>query len=158
VGMMEGWPGLVMRDPSGKKRVAVFSREEWGSLYFYDRYEVRRTGVGLFGDSAALNLCDDRGKDRTGLTTDRKGSSLSFFDALGKKRVGLGMILRDEPALGFFDEDGQLQVSLNALNAEPSLSLMGTNKVEVSMLISRTNNVPTMRVYGQDRRVLWRAP
>jgi hypothetical protein len=158
VGMVEGWPGMVFRDPQGKKRVAMLNRDEWATLYFYDRQETKRTGIGLFGDAAALNLCDDRGKDRTGLTSDRKGSSLSFFDMGGAKRVGLGTVLTtDEPALGFFDHEGNAQASLAVLNEEPSMCLYGTNRMEAVMTAGRTNK-PAVSLYGPERTLIWHAP
>ena len=157
MGMVEGWPGLVFRDPSGKKRMAVYSREEWGSLFFYDRYETKRTGLGLYGDAATLNLCDDRGKDRTGLTSDHKGCALTFFDKLGQKRLGLGMILAEEPALGFFDKVGQVQMALSVLNQEAGLSLYETNRLEVAGSVPKTN-LPVIRLFGADGQTVWHAP
>jgi hypothetical protein len=157
LGMMEGWPGLVMRDPQGRKRVAMFSREEWGSVFFYDRSETQRTGIGQFGNSGAINLCDERGNDRLGLTTDQKGSSLSFFDAGGRKRAGLGILAKDEPALGYFDHEGNNQMALSVIDDEPALNLYGTNRTEAAIVISRTNG-PGLRVYDADHRVMWKAP
>ncbi len=157
LGMMEGWPGLVMRDPQGRKRVAIFSRDDWGSMYFYDRSETRRTGIGQFGEAAALNLCDDRGTDRTGLTTDRKGSSLSFFDLGGRKRAGLGILANDDPALGYFDHEGNNQLALSVIESEPSLYLYGTNRTEAAIWVSRTN-APRMHILGAERETLWKAP
>lgn len=157
LGIVEGWPGLVLRDPQGKKRLAMFSRDEWSSLYFYDRRETKRTGIGLYGEAAAVNLSDDRGKDRAGLTTDRKGSSLSFFDRGGQKRAGFGILLEDEPALGFFNHEGDNQVALTVMNEEPALNLYGTNKLEVAVAVPRTN-APEMKLYGAEHKLLWKAP
>jgi hypothetical protein len=157
LGMMEGWPGLVMRDPQGRKRVALFSREEWGSVYFYDRTETKRAGLGQFGEAAALNLSDDRGSDRVGVTTDRKGSSLSFFDAGARKRAGFGILDKDEPALGYFDHDGNNQMALSVIDEEVALNLYGTNRTEAAIIIGRTNG-PAMRIYDGSHQVLWKAP
>lgn len=157
LGIVEGWPGLVLRDPQGKKRAALFSRDDWSSMYFYDRREVKRTGIGLYGEAAAVNLSDDRGKDRTGLTTDRTGSSLTFFDIGQQKRVGLGVLRNDEPALGFFNHEGRTQVALAVINDEPGLNLYGTNKVEVAITVPATNS-PQFEVYGAERKLIWKAP
>lgn len=119
-GVIEGWPGLVMRDPQGKKRAALFARDDWSSLFFYDRREIKRSGIGLYGEAAAVNLSDDRGKDRAGLSTDRTGSSLSFFDRGGQKRLGLGILREDEPALGYFNHEGRNQVALSVIKEEPA--------------------------------------
>ena len=157
LGVIEGWPGLVMRDPQGKKRVGLFSREDWGSLFFYDRREMKRTGIGLYGEAAAINLCDDRGRDRTGLATDRIGSSLSFFDRGGQKRVGLGLLREDEPALGFFSHEGENQLAMTVLNSEPGISLYGTNQIELAMSVSLTN-MPKVEVYAGEHKLIWKAP
>jgi hypothetical protein len=157
LGIMEGWPGLVLRDPQGKKRAALFSRDEWGSLFFYDRRETKRSGIGLFGEAAAINLSDDRGKDRAALSTDRKGSSLCFFDRGGQKRAALGITLEDEPALGFFRHEGENQVALSVLKDEPALNLYGTNKVEVAITVPVTN-APKFEVFDSQRKLLWKAP
>jgi hypothetical protein len=157
LGMMEGWPGFVFRDPQGHKRVAIFCREDWSSLYFYDRTETRRTGVGQYGEASALNLCDDRGKDRIGLVTDRKGSSLSLMDIAGVKRVALGTLREDEPALGFFDDMGEPQISLAALWADTGLKLYGTNRMEIAVSINKTNG-PRVEIFGGGHKSLWQAP
>lgn len=159
LGIMEGWPGLVLRDPQGKKRSALFARDEWSSLFFYDRREVKRTGIGLFGEAAAINLSDDRGKDRAGLTTDRKGSSVCFFDRGGQKRAGLGILADDEPALGFFNHEGLNQVALSVLKEEPALNLYGagTNKTEMAFTVPVTN-MPALEVFGAERKLIWKAP
>ncbi len=157
LGMLEGWPGFVMRDPQGRKRVALFSREEWGSLFFYDRFEGKRSGVGQFGEAAALNLCDDRGRDRLGLTVDRRGASLSFFDAAGMKRSGLGLLRDDQPALGMFDAEGFAQVSLETPDTGPRFSLHGTNGTAVLSVVNKTNG-PAIHVFGEEHRLLWQAP
>ena len=157
LGIVEGWPGLVLRDPQGKKRAALFSRDDWSSLYFYDRRETKRTGIGIYGEAAAVNLSDDRGKDRTGLTTDRKGSSLTFFDAGQQKRVGFGIVSDDEPALGFFNHEGKTQVALAVIRDEPGMNLYGTNKVEVAITVPATN-LPQIEVYDAERKLIWKAP
>lgn len=157
LGIVEGWPGLVLRDPQGKKRAALFSRDDWGSLFFYDRREVKRSGIGIYGEAAAINLSDDRGKDRAALSTDRKGSSLCFFDRGGQKRAALGLTLEDDPALGFFQHEGGNQVALSVLNGEPALNLYGTNKVEVAVTVPRTN-APKFEVFGGGHTLLWKAP
>jgi hypothetical protein len=157
LGIMEGWPGLVLRDPQGKKRAALFSRDDWASLFFYDRREMKRTGVGLYGEAATINLSDDSGKDRASLATDRKGSSLCFFDRGGQKRVGLGITKEDDPALGFFKHEGDNQMALSVLNNEPSFNLYGTNRVEVAIMVPLTN-APTMEVFGGGRKSVWKAP
>lgn len=157
LGIMEGWPGLVLRDPQGKKRAALFSRDEWGSLFFYDRREVKRSGIGLYGEAAAINLADDRGKDRAALSTDRKGSSLCFFDRGGQKRAALGITVADEPALGFFRHEGENQVALSVLNDEPALNLYGTNKVELAISVPVTN-APKFEVFDGERKLIWKAP
>ncbi len=157
LGIMEGWPGLVLRDPQGKKRAALFSRDDWGSLFFYDRREMKRTGIGLYGDSATLNLSDDSGKDRASLAADRKGSSLCFFDRGGQKRVGLGITKEDDPAFGFFKHEGDNQMALSVLNNEPSFNLYGTNRVEVAIMVPLTN-APIVEVFGGGRKSVWKAP
>ena len=157
IGIMDGWPGFVLRDPQGKKRVALFTKDEWGSLYFYDRRETKRTGIGIYGEAAAVNLCDDRGKDRVGISTDRKGSSVCFFDVGGQKRVGLGILLQDEPALGFFDHEGVNQLAMTVLKSEPALNMYGTNKLEVAISVPPTN-VPEMKIYGAAHKLLWKVP
>jgi len=30
-------------------------------MFFYDRSETKRTGIGQFGEAAAVNLCDEPG-------------------------------------------------------------------------------------------------
>lgn len=157
VGMMEGSPGVVLRDPQGKKRAALFSKDEWSSLYFYDRREIKRTGIGIYGEAAAVNLSDDRGRERGGMVTDQKGSSVTFFDRGGQKRLGLGLLAGDEPALGFFDHEGRNQVALSVLKEEPALNLYGTNKVEAAITVSSTN-VPVIELFGGERKLIWRAP
>ncbi len=157
LGITDGWPGLVLRDPQGKKRVAMFSRDEWSSLYFYDRRETKRTGIGIYGEAASVNLSDDQGKDRAGLTTDRKGSSLSFFDKGGQKRLGLGLLLEDEPALGFFNHEGENQVALTVLKSEPALNMYGTNKLEMAISVP-TTNIPEIKIYGSEHKLLWKVP
>jgi hypothetical protein len=157
LGMLEGWPGFVLRDPQGKKRVAIFSRDDWGSMFFYDKFETKRTGMGQFGEAAAINLCDDRGKDRAGISTDRKGSSLSFFDIAGMKRVGLGLLSKDEPALGIFDEEGYGQAALETLNSTPIFTLYGTNRTSVVMSVNPTNG-PRLEVFDSYHRPVWSAP
>jgi len=157
LGIVEGWPGLVLRDPQGKKRAALFAREDWGSLYFYDRRETKRTGIGLYGEAAALNLSDDRGKDRAALSMDKKGASVSFLDRGGQKRVALGTLAGDEPALGFFNHEGENQVALSVLNEEPALNLYGTNRVEVALTVPLTN-APRIEVFGAEHTRLWKAP
>lgn len=158
IGIVEEWPGFVLRDTQGRKRVAIYSRDDWGSLYFYDRDEARRTGIGQFGEAAALNLCDEDGRDRLGLTTDRKGSSLSFFDSGRSKRIGLGLRAKDAPGMGFFDEEGQAVVSLTAPASAPVLKMYGTNKLEVSFGFEATNKLPRAEFLDPDRRPLWRVP
>jgi hypothetical protein len=157
LGVVDGYPGLVMRDPQGKKRAALFSREDWSSLFFYDRREVKRSGIGLFGESAAVNLSDERGQDRIGLTTEAKGSSLSFFDRGGQKRSALGMLKEDEPAFGFFTHEGIAQMALSVLGEKPEFNLYGTNGLEVAVTIFATNT-PQMNVYGDKHKLLWKAP
>lgn len=157
LGVIEGWPGLVMRDPQGKKRTALFARDDWSSLFFYDRREIKRTGIGLYGEAAAVNLCDDRGKDRVGVSTDRAGSSLSFFDHGGQKRAGLGILREDEPALGFFNHEGANQVALSVIKDEPSLNLYGTNQVELAISVPMTN-APKFEVFTGEHKLIWKAP
>lgn len=157
LGIMEGFPGLVMRDPQGRKRAALFTREDWGSLYFYDRRETKRTGIGLYGEAAAVNLSDERGRDRTGLTTDRKGSSLSFFDRGGQKRNALGLLQEDEPAFGYFTHEGEALMSLTAMGRGPEFNLYGTNGLEVAVTVLATNT-PQLDVYGTGRKLIWKAP
>ena len=156
-GIVDGWPGLVLRDGQGKKRAALFCREDWSSLFFYDRRETKRTGVGLYGEAAAVNLCDDRGADRAGLSADRKGTSLSFFDVGGRKRAGLGLLREDEPALGFFNHEGENQMALSVMRQSPSLNLYGTNRVEVAITVPATN-LPVLEVFGAEHKRLWKAP
>ncbi len=158
LGIVEEWPGFVLRDTQGRKRVALYSRDDWGSLYFYDREEARRTGIGQFGEAAALNLCDEDGKDRLGLTTDRKGSSLSFFDIGRTKRIGLGLRQKDAPAMGFFDEEGQAVVSLTTPPSAPVLKMYGTNNMEVSFGFDATNKMPRAEFLNPERDPLWRVP
>ena len=157
IGIMEGWPGVVLRDPQGKKRAALFSRDEWSSLYFYDRRETKRTGIGLYGEAAAINLSDDRGKDRAGLVTDRNGSSLSFFDHGGQKRAGLGILREDQPALGFFSHEGNNQVALSVINQEPALNLYGTNMIELAITVPMTN-APKFEIFTGEHKLTWKAP
>ncbi|MEI8121028.1 MAG: hypothetical protein WCI20_03180 [bacterium] len=157
LGIMEGWPGLVFRDPQGKKRLGLFSRDEWSSLYFYDRRETKRTGIGLYGEAAAITLSDDRGKDRAGLATDHNGSSLSFFDRGGQKRAGLGLLREDQPALGFFNHEGNNQVALSVMNQEPALNLYGTNQVELAITVPVTNS-PKVEIFAGDHKLTWKAP
>lgn len=157
LGMLEGWPGFVLRDPQGRKRVAMFSRDDWGSLFFYDKHETKRSGIGQFGESAALNLCDDRGKDRAGLTTGRKGSSLSFFDVAGMKRIGIGLLDKDEPAMGVFDEEGYAQAAFETANGDTMFSIYGTNRTSVVMSVTKTNG-PRFEVFDPYHRALWTAP
>lgn len=158
LGIVEEWPGLVIRDAQGRKRVALYSHEDWGSLYFYDREEARRTGIGQFGEAAALNLCDDDGKDRVGMTADRRGSSLSFFDSGRTKRIGMGLRVKDAPAMGFFDEEGQAVVSLTTPTKAPVLRMFGTNRIEVAFGFEATNKMPRAEFLDPDRRPLWRVP
>jgi hypothetical protein len=157
LGIMEGFPGLVMRDPQGKKRTALFAREDWSSLFFYDKREVKRSGIGLFGEAAAVNLSDDRGRDRVGLTTDRKGSSLSFFDRGGQKRSALGLLMEDEPAFGFFTHEGVAQMALTVLKEKPEFNLYGTNGQEVAVSVMDTNG-PQVTIFGDKRKLMWKAP
>lgn len=157
LGVVEGWPGFVIRDPQGKKRVAIISREDWGSLFFYDKFETKRTGIGQFGEAAAINLCDEQGKDRAGLTTDRVGSSLSFFDIMGVKRVGVGILRGDDPALGMFDADGVSHVALESPESGPIFTLTGTNRISTAISITKTNG-PRIEIFGEERRKLWQAP
>lgn len=158
LGIVEEWPGFVLRDTQGRKRVAIYSRDDWGSMYFYDKRETRRTGIGQFGEAAALNLCDDDGKDRAGLTADRRGSSLSFFDIGRVKRIGLGLKAKDDPAMGFFDGEGQAVVSLTGQEHIPSLNLYGTNRAEVAFGFDPTNRLPRAEIMDGDKKTLWRAP
>jgi hypothetical protein len=157
IGMVDGWPGFVFRDPQGKKRVAMFSRDDWGSLFFYDKFETKRSGIGQFGEAAAVNLCDDRGKDRIGLSTSRIGSSLSFFDLGGMKRVGLGLLSKDEPAVGIFDEAGYAQAAFETSNGEPAFSLYGTNRTSLVLSVGKTNG-PQLQVFDPDHQSRWKAP
>jgi hypothetical protein len=156
MGLVDGCPGLVMRDPQGKKRSALFAKDDWGSLYFYDRKETKRIGIGLYGEAAAVNLSDDRGRDRVGITSDQKGSSLSFFDRSGQKRSALGILREDEPAFGYFSQEGQAQMALTVTHAMPQFSLYGTNGLEVVMRVS--TNVPKINVFGAQHKMLWTTP
>jgi len=157
LGVMDGFPGLVMRDPQGRKRAALFAREDWSSLFFYDRRETKRSGIGLFGEAAAVNLSDDRGRDRVGLTTEAKGSSLSFFDRGGQKRNALGLLKEDEPAFGYFTHEGAAQMALSVMNEKPEFNLYGTNGLEVAVTVLATN-VPQVNVFGDKHNLLWKAP
>lgn len=157
LGIMEGWPGLVLRDPQGKKRTALYSREDWSSLFFYDKREMKRTGIGIYGEAAAINLSDNRGKDRAGLTTDPKGSSVCFFDRGGQKRAGVGILSDDQPALGFFNHEGENQVALTVLNNEPALNMYGTNRLEVAITVPSTNS-PKIEIFGAEHVRQWKAP
>lgn len=158
LGMVEEWPGIVMRDPQGRKRVAIYSRDDWGSLYFYDKRETKRTGIGQFGEAAALNLCDDEGKDRAGLTTERRGSSLSFFDIGGTKRLGVGLKGKDEAALGFFDALGSPLVAMSSVESIPRLQMYGTNRVEAVLGFDVTNRTPHIRFIDSYGKPTWQAP
>ena len=149
--------GLVMRDPQGKRRAALFARDDWSSLFFYDKREVKRGGIGLYGEAAAINLSDDRGRDRVGLTTDRKGSSLSFFDRGGQKRNALGILAEDEPAFGFFTHEGLAQMALSTLKDKPEFNLYGTNGLEVAVSVL-TSNGPQVNVFGDMHKLMWKAP
>ncbi len=156
LGIVDGFPGLVMRDPQGKKRAALFAREDWSSLFFYDKRENKRSGLGLFGEAAAINLCDDEGKDRVGLTTERKGSSLTFFDRGGQKRSALGLIGEDEPAFGYFTHEGVARMALTSLDDKPEFNLYGTNGLEVAVTVLATNG-PQIQIYGNMRKSIWKA-
>lgn len=157
LGMLEGWPGFVFRDPQGKKRVAMYSRDEWTSMFFYDRRETKRAGIGQFGEAAAVNLCDDRGEDRVGLTTDRRGSSVSFFDVGRQKRAGFGILEKDEPALGLFDHEGENQLSIGAFSDKTAITLYGTNRIEIALEVPRTNSA-VIQVFDPERVLRWRTP
>ena len=157
LGIMEGFPGLVMRDPQGKRRAALFAREDWSSLFFYDKREVKRGGIGLYGEASAVNLSDDRGRDRVGLTTDKKGSSLSFFDRGGQKRNALGILREDEPAFGYFTHEGAALMALTAVNDRPEFNLYGTNGLEVAVTVMASNG-PQVKVFGDMHKLLWKAP
>ncbi len=156
LGIVDGFPGLVMRDQQGKKRAALFAKDDWSSLFFYDRKETKRTGIGLFGEAAAINLSDDGGRDRVGLTTDQKGSSLSFFDRGGQKRNALGILQGDDPAFGYFTHEGEAQMALTAMKQVPQFNLYGTNGLEVAVSVS--TNVPKMKVFGAQHKLIWTTP
>lgn len=156
LGVVEGFPGLVMRDPQGRKRSALFAREDWSSLYFYDKRETKRSGIGLYGEAAAVNLSDERGRDRVGLTSDKKGSSLCFFDRGGQKVSAVGIIGEDEPAFGYFTHEGEILMSLTALSRGPEFKLNGTNGVGVAITVLATNT-PQINLFGAEHKLMWKA-
>lgn len=157
LGIMEGFPGLVMRDPQGKKRAALFAREDWSSLFFYDKREIKRSGIGLYGEASAVNLSDDEGKDRIGLTTDRKGSSLCFFDRGGQKRSALGLLKEDDPAFGYFTHEGEARMALSTISDKTEFNLYGTNGLEVAVTVMATN-LPQINILGDKHKSFWKAP
>ena len=158
LGIVEEWPGFVLRDTQGRKRVALYSRDDWGTLYFYDKRETRKVGLGQFGEAAALNMCDDDGKDRAGITVDRHGSSLSFFDIGRVKRIGLGLRREGDAAMGMFDADGRAVVSLTAPEGAPNLQLYGTNRLEIALGFDITNRTPRAEFLDPHRKPIWQAP
>jgi hypothetical protein len=156
LGMVEGWPGLVMRDPQGQKRVALHSREDWATLTFFDRREKKRASIGAAKEAASVELLDEWAVDRAGLTTDDKGSSLVFFDRAGKKRAGFGIGKEDDPAIGFFSDDGRSELSMTSFKSQPDLSMFGTNQIQTVMRIA--TNGPLLQILGAEGRTMWRTP
>jgi hypothetical protein len=156
LGMADGWPGLVIRDNAGLKRIALQTQPDWATLVFYDSREHKRLGVGMAKEAAAVNLLDEYSVDRAGLTVDPNGSSLVFFDRFGVKRAGLGLMKEDSPALGFFEKSGELRLGLSALPDVTEMAIYGTNRIEAAVRI--TTNQPSMGIYEANHVVRWKVP
>lgn len=156
LGLVEGWPGLVMRDLTGQKRISLQSQQTWSSLFFYDYREKRRSGIGIVGDAAAINLLDENGQERINLTSEHSASSMTFFDRFGIKRLGLGVVKEDEPAMGLFRADRSPVVTVSALNSLPEVALYGTNMTRLISNIG-TNGI-FIKAYGPEREVIWQVP
>lgn len=156
MGMVDGWPAMIFRDAANQKRIALHAQEQGSSLFFFDAREKRRAAMGMYEDAAVINLADAQEVDRVGLTTDPQGASLVFFDGKGKKRIGLGVLKEDNPALGFFSEEGLPRMSMAAFGRAPTFSLLGTNRFETVMDIG--TNGPQVQMFGPGRKTLWKAP
>lgn len=156
MGIADGWPGLVIRDDSGLKRIALQTQSDWATLFFFDKREHKRAGIGLAKEAAAVNLLDEYSVDRAGLTVDENGSSLVFFDRMGVKRAGLGLMKEDSPALGFFEKSGELRLGMSVLPGGTEMAVYGTNRIEAVMRV--TTNLPTFEIFGPDRELKWKAP
>jgi hypothetical protein len=156
LGLADGWPGLVIRDAGGLKRIALQTQPDWATLFFFDGRERKRAGIGLAKESAAVNLLDEYSVDRAGLTVDPNGSSLVFFDRMGVKRAGLGLLKEDSPALGFFEKSGELRLGLSVLPGLAEMAVYGTNRIEAAARV--TTNGPTFEIHGPERALLWKAP
>jgi len=156
LGMADGWPGLVVRDNSGLKRIALQTQQDWSTLVFYDGREHKRAGIGLAKEAAAVNLLDEYSVDRAGLTVDPNGSSLVFFDRMGVKRAGVGLMKDDSPALGFFEKSGELRLGLTAFPGLTEMAVYGTNRICAAVRIS--TNQPTFEIDAAENVVRWKAP
>lgn len=156
LGMADGWPGLVVRDNSGLKRIALQTQQDWSTLVFFDGREHKRAAIGLAKEAAAVNLLDEYSVDRAGLTVDPNGSSLVFFDRMGVKRAGVGLMKDDSPALGFFEKSGELRLGLSAFPGLTEMAVYGTNRISAAVRIS--TNQPTFEIDAAENVVLWKAP
>ncbi len=156
LGMADGWPGLVIRDAGGLKRIALQTQPDWATLFFFDRRERKRAGIGLAQEAAAVNLLDEYAVDRAGLTVDAHGSSLVFFDRMGVKRAGLGLLKDDDPAMGFFERSGELRLGMSVEPGLAQMSVFGTNRIEATVRIA--TNQAAIEVFGPERERRWKAP
>ena len=158
---------FVLEDETGKTRARLRMSRSGPELVLCDEKGNPRAELSVDKDRPRLALLDEDGKGRAVLSVSKGGASVSLSDEKGKTRASL-VVLKGGPSVNLDDEKGNTRVSLVVLKGGPSVTLAdekGKTRAELGVGVVKAPGgtkahfkESSLRLFGPDGKLLWKAP